>query len=109
MNLKELKKIVNSDTPDDVKEHLVIVYLANQDDFLPKAMKILAVERKQRYELINDINAELSRAHVYIDENPEVPRNEKKRFNKNFVMDQIAAFYIKNKGKVIHVFNRFND
>ena len=108
MDIKSLKEIVNSDLPDNYKEIQIINLLANDEKIIPEIMKILEQERKNKKELITDMNLELSRAHIYIDMRDENKKEGKESFNKNFVIDEIAKFYIKYKGMISHCFNRFN-
>lgn len=108
MNLEEIKTIVNNDNLNSsMKESLIISSLASDKRVIPIIMKMLNVEREENRTLIMDMNLELSRAHIYIDERPESKTEAKQSFNKNFILDEIAAFYIKNKKRVTHCFNRF--
>ena len=108
MDLKTIKEIVNSGAKDEIQEALIINTLANDEKVIPMILEILSSERKENKDLIMDINLELSRAHIYIDMRPESKAENKDCFNKGFIMDEIAKFYIKNKGKILHCFNRFN-
>jgi hypothetical protein len=64
-------------------------------------------ERTNKKELITDMNLELSRAHIYIDMRPETKVEGQDCFNKGFVLDEIAKFYLRYKGSITHCFNRF--
>ena len=108
MDIKTIKSIANSEQPNDVKEMLIIRVLATDKNVIPMIMDILQAERKSQKELIQDLNLELSRAHIYIDMRPESKKESKESFDKGFLLDEIAKFYIKYKGKVTHCFNRFN-
>lgn len=108
MDIKTIKTIVNGNQPNDIKEMLVIGVLATDKNAIPMVMKILETERKSQKELVQDLNLELSRAHIYIDMRPEQKKESKESFNKGFLLDEISKFYIKYKGKVTHCFNRFN-
>lgn len=108
MNVSIIKEIVNNKMmPDDVKQLLIIGVLADDENVIPDILDVLDKERKNRKELITDMNLELSRAHIYIDEYTESAKMEKARFNKGFILDNISKFYIKYTGKIIHCFNRF--
>lgn len=107
MNLKRLKEILDSREPDNVKEHLIIQCLSKDEKVIPTIMKILGSERDEKKQLILDMNLELSRAHIYIDERPENKAEAKQSFNKSFVIDEIGKFYFKYKGIIGHCFNRF--
>lgn len=70
-------------------------------------LSILQTERSANKEIISDMNLELSRAHIYIDEYTESTRMEKARFNKGFILDNVSKFYIKYEARITHCFNRF--
>ena len=116
MNLVELKKVLNNDLiSDEHKQTLIVKILAHDKNAMPLIIQILQQERKTNHELITDMNIELSRAHVFIDElNPAMLGKKEKQTNlnegmtKNFMLDKIAAFYTTYKGVVEHCFNRFN-
>ncbi len=108
MNLKEIKEVINSSIPDKQKKECIIGILAKDEKLIPTLMIFLSVERQNKAELIDDMNLELSRAHIYIDERPPIKNESKAAFNKNFVIDKISEFYIKYKSVVTHCFNRFN-
>lgn len=107
MNIEEIKSIVNSSGSDSIKRALLIQSLANSNDAIPLILEVLNTEREIKKGLILDMNLELSRAHIYIDERPEVKSEEKQRFNKSFINDEIAKFYLKYRGKISHCFSRF--
>ncbi len=107
MDIKTLKEIVNSDASNELKEKLIINCLASDENAISNVLKILHEERKNKSELIRDMNAELSRAHIYIEINKE-DKTEKTTFNKDFIMEVIKKFYTKYKHVVTHCFNRFN-
>jgi len=109
MDLQKLKEIINSDIPDKAKESFIIELLANDEKVIPTLMLILESERKTSKDLTMDMNLELSRAHIYIDSRPEIKSESKESFNKGFILDEIAKFYIKYKGIITHCFNRFKD
>ncbi|HZI23612.1 MAG TPA: hypothetical protein VFD46_00960 [Chryseolinea sp.] len=108
MNIKKISEIVGQKLlPNEAKRDLIIMVIADDKEAIGDILKILATERRQSKELIIDMNLELSRAHCYIDERPETSKELKQQFNKSFIMDEIAKFYIKYKGRVTHCFNRF--
>lgn len=108
MDIKKIKKIVESMYSDEDKRYLILRDIALDKNAIPDILNILDAERKTKQELILDMNMELSRAHIYIEDIKEPARVEKSSFNKKFVVDSIAAFYVKYKGIVGHCFNRFN-
>ncbi len=107
MNIELIAKIVNGNNTEEMKRHLIIGALAMDKNAIPDIMEVLAQERNNNNELIIDFNAELSRAHIYIDERPESKEEGKASFNKNFVIDNIGKFYYKHKELVNHLYNRF--
>jgi hypothetical protein len=108
MDIKKITLIVNSThLSDESKESLILECLSKDEEVIPIIMKILSRERSDKKELITDMNAELSRAHIYIDMRPESKEEGKDSFNKGFILDEIAKFYIKYKSYVTHCFNRF--
>ncbi len=128
MNLPELKSILNLDDsiyPKEAKEHLIIKSLSMDEKLIPTLMNILEQERRDKKELMSDMNLELSRAHIFIDEHwpsnsafaeqadrrfgRAVKVKEEKGLHRGFVLDKIAEFYTKYKGRISHCFNRFND
>lgn len=108
MDIRALQLVINSSIPDEHKEDEILKILSKDESIILYMFKILEEERKLKKELISDMNLELSRAHIYIDTRPEVKSEEKKDFNKGYVIDKIAQFYIKYKDVVTHCFNRFN-
>ncbi len=114
MDLELIKQIVNSGLPDESKEYKIIQVLADDEKAIPEIMKILESERSMQRRLIMDMNAELSRSHIFIElEVPDKPSKNKKNpnegFSKGFVVGEIEKFYVKYKSVVTHCFNRFND
>lgn len=92
MNLENIKAIVNSGLPN--WERLLIYELSKDKDAIPIMMEILHAERKEKEELIIDLNALLSKAHVGL----ETPK-----FNKNgFMQKEIKEFY--KSGRINHCF-----
>ena len=119
MNIDKIKEIVNSTMPEDAKRHFIIQVLAQDKKVIPTMMEILEEERTQTKELITDMNLELSRADVHI-QNPTLGHGEvksttkdkvkieeiKKAQAKEFVLNHITAFYVKYKGRITHCFNK---
>ncbi len=108
MDIEKIKQIVSSQISEDFKSQAIIEVLSRDEKVIPLMMDILKSERKSKDELIADMNLELSRAHIYIDMRPEVKSESKDSFNKSFINDEIAKFYIKYKSIIAHCFNRFN-
>ncbi len=108
MNIDKIKTIVNSGIDHDTMRRFIIEVIADDENVIPMVMQILDAERSARKELITDLNLNLSRAHIYIEERPESKKESKNCFNKTFVIDKIAEVYIKYKGAIQHCFNRYN-
>lgn len=99
MNLKLITEIISSPALEqEQKENLILLEIAKNERALPYVLEILAAERRDRRELISDMNMELSRAHTII--------RDKKFFRKmqEFVDDEIIKFYQKYKAVVGHCF-----
>lgn len=113
MNFEKLQRILALEIDDGSKRKLVLQELSNDKKVIPNLLEILQSEREEQKELILDMNIELSRAHLYIDDYAVLEKTKsgapkKEGVTKHFVMDKIAEFYVKYKGKVSHAFNRFN-
>ncbi len=116
MDLKGIRDILDSDNSVDAKERYIIVLLAKDRDAIPNILKVLAEEREFNTSLIDDANLELSRAHTFIEVmNPKLLDKKENHtttmhsgVTKEFILDKIAGFYIKYKGRITHSFNRFN-
>ncbi len=107
MDLETIKKIVNSDSPSKSKELQILYVLAADKNAIPTILDILNAERKSNNEMITDLNLNLSRTHIFVDE--YVDKVKEKQFTRAFILDKISEFYIKYKGRISHCFNRFND
>lgn len=114
MDIEEIKKIINHEMyPDSTKEHLIIDHLASDKNCIPVLLKMLQMERTAKDELIKDMNLELSRADIHIQEpmlcgsNKEL-KGELAKFNaaKQFILNCITVFYHKYKGQITHCFNK---
>lgn len=113
MNLADIKEIINNPVlPDPTKETMIIMSLSQDPKIIPDILQILNQERIFTNGLITEMNLELSRAHIFIDDLEfENVKKETKRsgsFTQTFVLDKIAEFYIKYKNNIRHCFNRFN-
>lgn len=109
MNIKEIKMILDAELPDYIKEKMIIIKLAEDKKVIPMLLEILERERASSDKLLTDINLELSRAHIYIEEAKIDTKKEKKSaFNRDFVLGKIERFYTRYKGIITHCFNRFN-
>lgn len=116
MDILSIKSIVNSDQlPEDMRASMIISVLAKDKEVIPLILEIIDVERKQKEELIVDMNLELSRAEVHI-KNPTLAsginstkaKDEELKLAqaKEFVLNHITAFYVKYKEVINHCFNK---
>lgn len=96
MNLENVKHIVNSGLPN--WDWLLLVELSKDTDVLPNLMAILNAERKSNKELITDLNALLSKAHVGL-ESPKLN-------NDGFMQKEIKEFYA--SGRIGHCFKNMD-
>lgn len=96
MNLTEIKKVLDTNIPDTVKETLIIRILSEDKKVIPMIMEILDYERQKKSELIGEMNMQLSRAHIGLD-NPKMNKD-------NFIQKEIVQFYLKNEDYVGHCF-----
>ena len=110
MNIQELKTAINSDLPDDFKEQQIIQILAKDKNVMPTVLKILSAEREYQKEILDEINLNLSRTHIFIEAyTPDLQKLKKVEsvgFTKQFVLDKVEEFYT-NYPSIRHLFNRF--
>lgn len=98
MEIQELKEILNSGLPDDLKKIKVIDSLAKDEEFIPNMMLILKREREIKKEIHDEMNLLLSKSHIALDS---------KELNKNgFIQNEIVAFYAKYRDYVGHCFKK---
>jgi hypothetical protein len=96
MNLKEIKKVLEYNIPDETKRTLIIRILSEDKNVIPTIMEILDYERQKKAELIGEMNMQLSRAHIGLD-NPKMNKDK-------FIQKEITQFYLKNEDQVGHCF-----
>lgn len=113
MNIEKITSvIINPHYDDKQKESKIIDVLAEDPDCIEMVLRIIAGERRMKDELITDMNLELSRADVHIQEPllasgiPKGKDAEKRIHAKEFVLNHITAFYVKHKGQITHCFNK---
>lgn len=106
MDLNSLKDILNGGYPDDIKRHMIIKTLAADEEVIPDILDILAHERKRKKKLVEEMNFQLSRAHIGL---------EKSKFAKTglngdrFIEKEIGNFYHNFKDQVGHCFKKLED
>lgn len=92
MNLEKIKEIVNAG---NINWEFMLLYEISKDEkAIPSIMQILDAERRDNKELIQDLNAMLSKAHLGL---------EKPQINKGgFMQKEIRDFY--KSGRIGHCF-----
>lgn len=105
MDLKKIKLILDQEEiPTKAKEAYIIQVLAEDTEALPLMFKILHEERVAKNEMLNDLNIELGKAHIYV--NDTKTTGQKRTLSRELVLEHIANFYKKYKGKLEHHFTR---
>lgn len=96
MDIKEIRKIINSELSDEYTEKMIINILAKDEKVIPMIMNILEQERAYKNEVYSEMNLLLSKAHLGL---------ENKKYNSDgFMQKEIIEFYTKYKGYVGHCF-----
>ena len=106
MDIQKIKHVVNSDLSDPHKKQLLFDIMCENEALLPNMLELLARERKHKQALLGDMNLELSRADIYIEDYSKGDKNKKQSINKEFILSNITSFYEKYKGGVTHCFNK---
>jgi hypothetical protein len=91
------KKLTISDVVDGAGlfKSIILEYVSNDENALPNILKILEFERKNKKELLQDTNMELSRALVAFEMyEKNTPTNLKQ---KRWIVGEIKKHYIKWK------------
>lgn len=94
MNIKAIREIVAMPIPDSVASHKIIEVLAKDEHVIPILMQILDQERRETKNLVNESNAELSRALVTL-EDPHIGQKGKAYIEIGFVIGEIKKHYRK--------------
>ncbi len=96
MDLKKIGEILGEWYPDNVKEALIIELLANDEQVIPRILKILDVERRRSKEMVNESNLLLGKSHIMLDN---------KKLNKdNFMQGEIIEHFKKYSDVIRHPF-----
>ncbi len=99
MRIDLIRQVILDDWPDDLTEDLIIGILARDEKLIPTLLDILASERSEKSKLIEDMNLELSRAEIGLDNDA---LNED-----DFIQKEIKKFYTKYKDQVGHCFKDY--
>ncbi len=104
MDLEKIKRIIEHDIPQEQKESMILQVLSKDDEALIYMLGILTHERRYKKELIQDLNLEVSRYHVHI--------NNKSLLKKNliFLNKETKSLYERWKDFISPLFNnKFNE
>lgn len=85
MNLKKIREILDSPANEDQQKSLIIQELSKDENLIPTLLLILESERKQKSQLVENMNLLLSKAEVGLKE-PEINKD-------GFMQNEIAEFY----------------
>lgn len=96
MDIKKLKGIINLPLPEDKIEEYIISFIAEDKEVIPNILRILGSERAEKNNLISDMNTELSRALVLL-QDKNIKYGKKVIVNPNWVIEQIINHYKKWK------------
>lgn len=93
MKLERIKSIVNDGYEN--WQQLLLEEVAKDRHAIQHVLTMLAAEREETSQLTTDLNAQLSRAHVAL-ENPAINKD-------GFVQKEIRKFY--KEGRISHCYN----
>ena len=96
MDLNKIQQVLNMEMPEESKRRTILNIISEDNNALPDMMGILNAEREQKQELILEMNMQLSRADVCIQE-PKIAKKE-------FVLGEISKFYKEYAAHVRHCF-----
>ena len=82
MDLKLIKQVLDYELLDEVKENLILQVLAKDKKVIPNLLQMLECERDFNKELLLDINEELSKTYITL--------NESKDKRKSFLEQRIS-------------------
>lgn len=104
MNIEEIKRICNSTSFSlESRETMILRLIAKDKKAVPYIIEMLNSERQIKNNIISDMNVELSRSLVFIEENTEETKKnkklpiEKQGFSRTFVVNSINDFWNKYK------------
>lgn len=105
MNIEKITKIVTAcHISDESKRRLILAEIATDEKALPDILEILAQERANGKELIQDLNLELSRMSAYAAQ-PKRKIKGGEGFTGDFVFGKMWEMYAKWGGRIGHLFN----
>jgi ribosomal protein L18 len=105
MNIQKIKEVVNDKLiVENAKRHLILQIIAEDKDAHKTLLEILDIQNKQKQELIEDLNLEVSRLHIFM-----LDPKLLKQSTKKFALQNVEDLYVKYKGIIKHCFNKFNN
>ena len=97
MDIKAITEIVNNEQlMDHQKRTAICLVIAQDPSAIPTILNILSAEREEKTQLIQDLNLQLSRAHIGL-ETPTLNKN-------GFMQKEITEFY--KTGRIGHCFKQ---
>lgn len=106
MDLQLIKYIINTDFSDQIKQEIILESIASDKKAIPYILDLLERERKEKKELIKDLNFELSRTDVFIQLLPKIKQRKNNTLTKEFILGCISELYKKHKGKISNCFKK---
>jgi len=100
MRIDLIREVIEAGLDDGLIEEFIIQILARDENLIPTLMRILDAERKTKSKLITEMNFQLSRADIGLDD-PKVINED------DFIQKEIKEFYAKFKDSVGHCFKDY--
>lgn len=93
MDYKELIEVLPG-VPKNVGEQMILKYLSQDEMVIPSLLQILEMERVAKEELLKDMNLELSRTAVCL-EDKQIMKDKGQ-----WILEQVKVFYNKWEHKI---------
>lgn len=104
MDLEKIKQIIEYDIPQEQKESMILQVIGKDESVLIYMLGMLSHERQSKKELIQDLNLEVSRYHIHINDKSLLKKNL------NFLNKETKSLYERWKCYVKPLFNnKFNE
>lgn len=100
MNLKLIKDIIDTPTAsEEAKAQMILSVISEDKNAIPYILTILTNERNTNRSLISDLNLEVSRYHIHIQDSTLLKKN------KEFLNEQTEVLYNRWKDFIKPLFN----
>lgn len=100
MTYEHLIKVLNSPmTGKEEGEKMMLIYMSQDDKVIPAMLKMLEIQRKDKKELIEDMNVNLTR-NTFAIMHPEVTMGNEPEKQKEFYLNETKEFYKKYEGTI---------